>query len=40
MGALMRERFAIGPNRFRVGQELALFNQEGSVDFASGAAPQ
>lgn len=40
VGALMRERFAIGPNRFRVGQELALFNQEGSVDFASGAASQ
>jgi hypothetical protein len=33
-GALTRERFAIGLNRFRLGQELALVNREsGSVDF-------
>jgi hypothetical protein len=35
----MRERFAIGLNRFRLGQELALVNREsGSVDFLGEAA--
>ncbi len=33
--ALLKERLAIGRNKFRLGQELALFNKDGQADFDS-----
>jgi hypothetical protein len=39
VGALKRERFAIGPNDFRLGQELALFDTMGTLaSFGEGGA--
>lgn len=39
VGALMRERFAIGPNKFRLGQELALLDGSGTrASFGEGSA--
>ncbi|KAG2424567.1 hypothetical protein HXX76_014447 [Chlamydomonas incerta] len=36
-GALTRERFAVGPNKWRLGQQLAVFGQDGkSADFLDG----
>uniref|UniRef100_A0A7S0RK56 non-specific serine/threonine protein kinase n=1 Tax=Chlamydomonas leiostraca TaxID=1034604 RepID=A0A7S0RK56_9CHLO len=35
-GALMKERVAVGRNKFRLGQELAVFNKNGVTDFLGG----
>ena len=31
--ALMQERLAVGRNKFRITQELAVFNKQGQADF-------
>ncbi|GIL85278.1 hypothetical protein Vretimale_10750 [Volvox reticuliferus] len=35
-GALTKERFAVGPNRWRLGQQLAVFGANGKADFLDG----